>query len=89
VPLRKEILQYSKNYLNSINFYYSIKPKALSDIHESLLAKSLHGYIENGLCCKVPVGKQILLFFLVFCINDTAVVEKIKVATAKIIIIMK
>jgi hypothetical protein len=41
--------------------------KALTNIHESLMAQNRHGDIEKMDCALALVGKQILLFFLVLC----------------------
>lgn len=64
--------------------------KALSDIHESLLSQNRHGYMEKMDCAVNASWEADIIILSGFCINDAAVVEKIKeVATAKIIIVME
>jgi hypothetical protein len=64
--------------------------KALSQIHESLVAQNRHGVIEKMNCALNASWEADIIILSGFCVNDAAVVEKIKeVATAKIIIIME
>lgn len=64
--------------------------KALSDIHESLVAKNRHSVIEKMDCAVDASWEADIIILSGFCINDTTFIEKIKeVATAKIIIIME
>jgi hypothetical protein len=83
-PVLKELSEHYQLLLFDKN------PKALSAIHESLLAQNRHGFIEKMDCAvNASWEADIIIILSGFCINDAAVVEKIKeVATAKVIIII-
>jgi hypothetical protein len=55
--------------------------EALTNIHESLMAQNRHGDRENGLC---PASWEADIIILSFCVNDAAVVERIKEVAAKL-----
>jgi hypothetical protein len=66
------------------HLYYSIK-EALTNIHESLMAQNRHGDIEKMDCALSASWEADIIILSGFCVNDAAVVEKIKeVATAKL-----
>lgn len=65
-------------------------PKALSDVHDSLLAKNRNINIEKMSCATDASWEADIIILSGFCINDAEIVQKIKeVATAKIMIIME
>ena len=65
-------------------------PKALSDVHDSLLANNRHINIEKMSCATDASWEADIVILSGCCINDEEIVQKIKkVATAKIIIIME
>ena len=65
-------------------------PKALSDVHDSLLANNRNINIEKMSCATDASWEADIVILSGCCINDEEIVRKIKkVATAKIIIIME
>lgn len=65
-------------------------PKALSDVHDSLLAKNRNINIEKMSCATDASWEADIIILSGFCINDAEIVQKIKeVATAKIMIVME
>lgn len=84
LPVLKELSEHYQLLLFDKN------PKALSAIHERLVAQNRHGFIEKMDCAINASWEADIIILSGFCINDAAVVEKIKeVATAKVIIIME